>query len=415
MANRIVIIGAGFAGVWSALAAKRLLNIKHKEEDVEIIVIAPEPSMVIKPRLYEANPSAMAHPLSSLFEAAGIKFIQGMVEAIHPDEHTVDTRSAAGVKSSVSYDRLILAAGSTLIRPEKVIGLQQHGFDIDTLDSAAKLESHFEHIASLPVSTARDTVVVCGAGFTGLEIATELPKRLGSNANLRVILVDNADEVGPELGPGPRPIILQALNDLGVEIKLGSAVAKVSAEGITLASGEYIETMTAIWTAGVKATALTQQIPGTKDSLSRFHVDRDLRIPSSKHIFATGDTAYALTDDDGHHATMSCQHATLLGRVSGFNAAADLINEPTVPYVQASYGCCLDLGAWGAVITRGWDRKVMVSGDPAKRVKTYINQELIYPPLSAEEAVAMSNPADYPDGNKLFDQMLATLSLEASA
>lgn len=414
MQNTIVVIGAGFAGVWSALSAKRLLNLKNKDKEVEIIVIAPEPSLVIKPRLYEANASAMAHPLAALFDVSGIKFIKGMVEAIHPDEHTVDTRSASGAQSSISYNRLILAAGSTLIRPQKVTGLQQYGFDIDSLHSAVKLESHLEQLASLPVSQARDTIVVCGAGFTGIEIATELPKRLRQTANLRVILVDNADEVGPELGPGPRPVILQALKDLGVEIKLGSAVSKVSAEGITLASGEHIETMTAIWTAGVKATPLTQQISGLKDSLSRFHVDQDLRIPSSKHIFATGDAARVFLDNKGNCATMSCQHAVLLGRVSGFNAAADLIDEPTVPYSQPSYGCCLDLGASGAVITRGWEREVKVTGDAAKKVKTYINQQLIYPPLDAGEAVAASDPAAYPDTGELFDQMLVTLGAVAA-
>lgn len=409
MQSKIVIIGAGFAGLWSALSAKRLINLKHKQKDIEVIVIAPKPSLVIRPRLYEANASAMAHPLGPLFEAAGVKFIQGTVEAIHPDEHTLDVQSPSGVQSSISYHRLVLAAGSALVRPQKVIGLQQYGFDIDSLDSAVKLESHLERIASLPSSAARDTIVVCGAGFTGIELATELPGRLGKNANLRVILVEYADEVGPELGPGPRPVILQALKDLGVEIKLGSAVSEVGENRVILASGECLETMTAVWTAGVRATPLAQQIPGTKDSLSRFHVDQNLRIPTSSHIFAAGDTARALTETKGHYATMSCQHAMLLGRVSGYNAAADLLGEPTIPYSHVGYGCCVDLGAWGAVVTRGWEREVRVKGDVAKRVKTYINQELIYPPHDAEEAIAAADPIVYPAGEELFDEMIAAI------
>ncbi|KAK7408075.1 hypothetical protein QQX98_009790 [Neonectria punicea] len=199
------------------------------------------------------------------------------------------------------------------------------------------------------------------------------------------------------------------MKDLGVEVKLGSAVTEVDPKGITLSSGEYIETMTAVWTAGVRATPLTQQIPGAKDSLSRLHVDQELRIPTSPHVFATGDAAHALTDDKGHFSTMSCQHAMLLGRVSGHNAAADLLNEPPVPYTQPSYGCCLDLGAWGAVITRGWGREVLVTGESAKRVKTYINQKLINPPHDAEEAIAISDPSPYPDGDELFDQLLVSL------
>ncbi|RDW63280.1 hypothetical protein BP6252_10825 [Coleophoma cylindrospora] len=409
MQSKIVIIGSGFAGVWSAFSAQRLIKLRHQEETVEVIVIAPEPSLVIRPRLYEANASALAHPVGPLLENAGIKFIQGTVDAIHSDEHTVDARSASGVISSISYDRLILAAGSTVLRPQKIQGLEQYGFDVDSLDSAVKLESHLEHLASLQPSPARDTIVVCGGGFTGIELASELPGRLGHMKNLRVVLVENADEIGPVLGPGPRPVILEALESLGVEIKLGSAVTEVSVEGITLASGEYIETKTAVWTAGVRATALTQQIPAVKDALSRLHVDQDLRVPSSKHIFATGDAAHVLADNKDHCAFMSCQHAMLLGRVSGYNAAADLLNESTLPYSQAAYGCCLDLGAWGAVITQGWEREVKVTGATAKRVKTYINQELIYPPSDAETAIAMADPVTYPDGGVLFEQILTTV------
>ncbi|KPM41170.1 hypothetical protein AK830_g5394 [Neonectria ditissima] len=190
----------------------------------------------------------MAHPLGTLFESAGIKFIQDTVEAIHPDEHTVDARSASGVAST------------------------QYGFDVDSLEAAIRLESHLEHLASLPPSPGRDTFVVCGGGFTGIELATELPGRF-SKGDIRVILVEYADEVGPDLEPGPRPVIMKALKDIGVEVKLGSAVTEIDSKGVTSASGEYIETMTPVWTAGVRATPLTQQIPGAKDSLSRLHVD----------------------------------------------------------------------------------------------------------------------------------------------
>jgi NADH dehydrogenase FAD-containing subunit len=187
-------------------------------------------------------------------------------------------------------------------------------------------------MGSLPPSSARDTVVVCGGGFTGLEIATELPKRLAHIPNHRIILIDNSTEVGKQLGPGPRPVITQALEDLRIETKLGSAVAAIDANGVVLASGERIESKTVIWTAGVRASPLTQQIPGPKDGLGRLHVDHHLRVPSSRDIFATGDAACARLDTSGHYTMMSCQHAIPLGRVSGYNAAADLLGKPMIAY-----------------------------------------------------------------------------------
>ncbi|GIJ92620.1 hypothetical protein Asppvi_001898 [Aspergillus pseudoviridinutans] len=385
MSHKIVIIGAGFAGVWSALSAKRLIKLANKEDEFEVVVIAPEPNLVMRPRLYESKASSLVHPLASLFEDARIKFIPGTAKAIHTEGHTVDVRSASGVERTINYDRLILAAGSSVIRPRGVTGLQNHAFDIDSLDAAIKLESHLEGLGALPASPGRDTVVVCGAGFTGIELAAELPQRLGHVANARIVLVGNAENVGPDFGPGPRAVIAQALADLGVEFKLGPGVSAVDAEGVALASGERIETKTVIWTAGVRATPLTKQIPGPKDALGRLYVDRYLRVSSVHGVFATGDAACAIADGKSQYALMSCQHANQLGRVSGYNAAAELL---------------------GALVAGGWEREnIKISGDTAKQVKCYINQKLIYPPDVIQEALTSADPMDF-DSDKLFEQLV---------
>lgn len=403
MARQIVIIGAGFAGLWSALSSKRLINLSNQQDNVKVLVIAPEPSLVLRPRLYEANAAGMTHHLGELFDSAGIEFFQGKVESIDTKTHTVHARPTSNVESttSISYDRLILAAGSLVKQPHGVAGLREFAFDIDALDSATRLEEHLNGLSSLAESPARDTIVVCGAGFTGIELATELPKRLlGHIASPRIIMVESADEIGPGLGPGPRPVIAQAMDELKVEVRTRIAVSSVDAEGLTLSSGERIEAKTIIWTAGVVATPLTQQIHGPKDSFSRLHVDQYLRTLSTDHVYATGDAAYALADDKGHYALMSCQHALQLGRVSGHNAAADLLGEPMVEYSQATYACCLDLGSCGAVIGRGWEREVSVTGDRAKKVKEYINRKLIYPPEDASEALNLADPVG-PESDEL--------------
>ncbi|KAK1706421.1 uncharacterized protein BDZ83DRAFT_593795 [Colletotrichum acutatum] len=405
MSGRIVIVGAGFAGVWSALAAKRLINIYSQTEAFKVTVIAPQACLVMRPRLYEKNPSSMSQNLEPIFKASGIEFIHGSVDDIDAHSHTVSYRSSAGTEHFATYDRLILAAGSSVIRPEQVSGLPQHAHDVDSLEGAIKLETHLNSLGAYPPTTARDTVVVCGAGFTGIEVATELFKRLRCIKNPRVILVEATEVLGQELGPGPRPVITQALEELGIELRLASSITTVDPGAVQLASGEIIETMTTIWTAGVRATPLTQKIPGPKDKLSRLHVDRYLRATSSEHVFATGDAAYAASDNDGHYALMSCQHALQLGRVSGYNAAADLLGVPLFEYRQTSYNCCLDLGAWGAVVTGGWERKVRLTGELAKQAKMYINQTLIYTPEDYHRALEAATPVG-PDSDELFKQII---------
>lgn len=408
MPSRIVIVGAGFAGVWSALSAQRLIDLRKQQEDIEVFVIAPEPWLTMRPRLYEANASTMKQPLAPLFKAAGINFFQGSVQTIDTTSKTVHVQSSSGNESEVAFDRLILAAGSSVIRPKSVTGLDQYAFDIDSLAGATKLEAHLKSLESLPASKGRDTVVVCGAGFTGIELAAELPNLLRHIPNPRVVLVESAPDVGPELGTGPRPTIMKALESLGVEFKLGAAVIAVYPDGVQLSSGEHINAMTVVWTAGMRATQLPQQIPGAKDTLSRLYVDRYLRVPGCEHIFATGDAAHAIADEEGHVALMSCQHANVLGRFSGHNAAADLLGEPAAIYSQPGYGTCLDLGSWGALVAHGWDRDVKITGPVAKQVKQYINQKAIVPPQDAKEAIEAAVPGPY-DTEALFKGILATL------
>ncbi|MEW6151456.1 MAG: FAD-dependent oxidoreductase, partial [Pseudomonadota bacterium] len=235
---------------------------------------------------------------------------------------------------------------------------------------------------------------VAGGGFTGIEAATEVPSRLhkilGKDARLRVVIVDRNETIAPDMGAGPRPIIEEALQKLGIETRLGVGVASLDKSGVTLSSGERIECETAIWAAGMRAAPLTAQIPAERDQFGRLLVDRDLRVPSVSGVFATGDAARAACDDVGNYALMSCQHATRMGAFAGNNAAAELLGVPTRSYHQKAYVTCLDLGEAGALFTRGWERTVAMVGDVAKKTKQEINTVWIYPP-KAERAAALAS------------------------
>jgi len=397
MQHRILIIGAGFAGLWSALAAARRLHLEGKSpHEFEVALVAPEPVLTIRPRLYEAEPEGMATPLAALLDSTNVRYIQGTVQTIRTDSDEVEIVNMHGAHSTIKYDRLIMAAGSSLFRPG-IPGLREHAFSVDQRDEAAALDAHLLALSRQPASAMRDTFIVAGGGFTGLEIATELPARLkailGEQAKIRVLIVEQADTIGPDLGPGPRPVIMQALSQLGIECHFGSAVASIDATGLTTASGERFESATVIWTAGVRASALTVQIPAERDALGRLRVDSHLRVPAVPKVFAAGDAAIAATDDAGHHTLMSCQHAIPLGKSAGDNAAADLLAKPLRPYRQPAYVTCLDLGSSGAVVTQGWDREVWMTGTEAKALKTAINGQLIYPPVGREAAFAAANPA----------------------
>jgi NADH dehydrogenase len=142
-----------------------------------------------------------------------------------------------------------------------------------------------------------------------------------------------------------------------------------------------------------RASSLTAQIPGERDGLGRLHVDAHLQVIGQQDIFATGDVAYAATDDLGNHALMTCQHAIVLGRHAGNNVAAQILGVAPVAYSQPKYVTCLDLGGWGAVYTEGWDRQVKLTRQEGKSLKTQINTVWIYPPAANREvAWAAADP-----------------------
>lgn len=395
MKQHILVIGAGFGGMWTALSATRLFDI-HGHNDVEVTVLAPQAELRVRPRFYEPNAHQLAAPIGELFDAVGVNFIKGSAETIDVEQKRVGYLDASGNQQVCSYDKLVLATGSRLALPNTP-GVAEHAFDVDQIEQAVRLENHLKSLVNLPESQARNTVVVAGGGFTGIETATEMPARLrailGDRADIEVIIVDRGEKVGGSMGAEIAKSIAEASIETGVKWRLKSSVVAVDENGVTLADGQRIDAQTVVWTTGVRASSLTEQIPAERDHLGRLHVDAHLKVIGQEDIFATGDVAYAATDDIGNFALMTCQHAIVLGRHAGNNVAAQILGVDPTPYSQPKYVTCLDLGAWGAVYTEGWDRQVKLVKQEGKSLKTQINTQWIYPPVANREtAWAAADP-----------------------
>lgn len=394
--KKIVIAGSGFSGMWAAISAARAVALSGRERAVEITVVSPTPTLVIRPRLYEAVLEGMDPDLGPLFEAVGVRHLAGLVQTIDAGARRIEVEQPNGTRTSVAYDKFVLATGSRLFNPP-VPGLADYAFNVDQLEDARTLDTHLKSLGGRPETIARNTVVVAGGGFSGIETVAEMPERLravlGADAAIRVVVVEQAPHIGPDLGPVPRPVIEEALAECGVEIITGAAVTEIAPDAVTLSTGERIETNTVVWTAGARANPLAAQIAGERDRFGRVLGDAYLRAPETTDVFVTGDVVRAATDDLGNVAAMSCQHAMSLGRVAGHNAAAELVDLPLHPYSQPRYVTCLDIGPWGALFTEGWDRQVKLTREVGKAVKREINTQWIYPPAPDRAAAfATANP-----------------------
>jgi len=385
MSEAIVIVGGGFAGFWAALAAKRVGGA-----DVEVSLVSREPVLQMRPRLYEASPASLCVDLRAPLGEVGVRFVRGHATEIDLAARRLQLSGGA----QLGYGRLVVATGSILRRPD--IPGAERAWSIDTLDEAIAFERRLSEIGG---TVSRPVVAIIGAGFTGIELALELRDRLAQHAGdalaarTRIVLIERASTVGPELGPGPRPAIEAALAAAQIECHLGVGVRALGRDRVTLTSGTTLHADAVVLTTGMVAAPFVDRIAGERDPLGRLMVDRSLQAPRAAAVFVAGDAAAADTGD-GHLTLQSCQHALQLGRFAGENAARDLLGMPMLSYAQERYVTCLDLGRSGAVFTNGHERAVVQTGADAKQIKRRINTSLIYPPTGSREVLLAASSTD---------------------
>ena len=385
--KRILVLGGGFAGLWSAVGAVRKLDeLGYGPDAVEVTLVNRDGYHNIRVRNYEPDLTSVRVPLDDVLGPIGVARVEGEVASIDLVGQTVmvNTESKPRV---LPYDRLVLALGSQLPRPN-IPRLAEHAFDVDTYNGAVQLNTHLQSLSDRPESPGQFTVLVVGAGLTEIEAATEMPGKLrtilaqsGMNRSFRVILADHNPQVGSDMGEDARPVIEEALAALGIDTRLGIDIVAVTPSSVTLKSGEEIATATVVWCAGMRANPLTRLFPVEHDRSGRVPVDEFMRLKGISHVFAAGDAAWAMMDDT-HVSVMSCQHGRPMRRFAGHNVVCDLLGLPMLPLRIEWYVTVLDLGPWGAVYTEGWDRHVVAKGEAAKRTKQIINCQRIYPPLS---------------------------------
>lgn len=391
--QRILVLGAGFSGLWSAVGAVRKLGeLKVDANEVEVTVVNRDAWHGIRVRNYESDLSDVRVPLDDVLGPIGVRRVEGEVTDLDFTRRKVAVRGAAALQE-LAYDRLVFALGSHLVRPD-IPGFAEYAFDVDTFGGGQRLNLHIAALPSQPASAGQYTALVVGSGLTGLEAATEIVDKLqaaiargggAAKTQPRVIVADHNAHIGSNMGESARPVIGEALARLGIETRIGITVTALDGQGATLASGEVIPAATIVWCTGMRANALTAQFPVERDRFGRVPVDAFMKVKGMEGVFAAGDVASAPLDA-GHASVMSCQHGRPMGRFAGHNVVCDLLGKPMSPLRIDWYTTILDLGAWGALYTEGWDRHVVATGQAAKKTKRLINRERIYPPRSKDRS-----------------------------
>jgi NADH:ubiquinone reductase (H+-translocating) len=362
---RVVIVGAGFGGLW---AAKALANAP-----VEVTIIDRENHHLFQPLLYQVataalSPADVAAPIRGIVGAyRNITVMLGDVSGVDVAARAV---SIAGGRR-VPYDYLILATGAR----HAYFGhddWEPFAPGLKRIEDATEIRRRiliaFERAENETDPDERRrlmNLLIVGGGPTGVELAgaiAELARRALAKdfrnidpRDTRIILVEAGPRLLPSMPEDLSAEALQRLQRLGVEVCLGATVTAVDAAGVTIATAR-VDARTVIWAAGVAASPAGQWISAKCDRAGRIEVNPDLTVPDHREIFAIGDTALML-DATGKPLPGVAPVAKQQGRYVGSLIKTRLRSvERIEPFSYRNYGNLATIGRKAAVIDFGWIR-----------------------------------------------------------
>ncbi|MBA0051655.1 oxidoreductase [Streptomyces sp. AJS327] len=311
MAHHIVVLGAGYAGLSAAKGVARRL----RRAPARVTLVNAAGHFVERVRLHQlaAGRPPKEPPLRDLLAGTGVGLRVARVTAVDAAARTVRLDSAPHV---IPYDTLVYALGSEA--DTTVPGAATHASTVATHRDAVRLRER--------TAAARGSLVVAGAGLTGIETATELAE---AHPGLHVRLV-TAGALGAGLAERGRRYLRDALRRHGVAPREHSPVAEVTPDGLLLACGDEIPAGTVVWTAGFRAPDLARAAGFAVDVHGRLAVDATLRSLSHPEVFAAGDAA-AATGPDGAPCRMSCQTGLPMGAYVARAVAATVTGRVPPP------------------------------------------------------------------------------------
>ncbi|MDQ3687871.1 MAG: NAD(P)/FAD-dependent oxidoreductase [Acidobacteriota bacterium] len=297
--RRVVIIGGGFGGVFTALD---LAN------SCSVTLVSLEDHFIFTPMLYEyVSGEVEAWHIAPRYKELlndGVRFIRGQVAEVN-----FDTREVAieGRDRRLSYDALVLACGS-VTNFWGVEGAEEHALPFRTLAHADDLRARMIHaLDRVPPDTApqevRDAVTfaIVGGGASGVELATKMSdllreafRRRGLQGAARVMLLEMGDRILPGMGGDLREHVTAALANAHVEVHTGARVQEVTPDGFSFEqNGEKngVRAAGIVWTAGVRVSPLIEKLDVEKDERGRVFVEDTLQVRGHGEVFAVGDIA----------------------------------------------------------------------------------------------------------------------------
>jgi NADH dehydrogenase len=357
----LVIVGGGFAGVYTARYLQRRLPA-----DWEIILFSKENHFIFTPLLGDVvgssiNPLHVVWPVRQMARQVSCRTAE--IAGLDLAGREVSYRTANGQPARQAFDQLVLACGS-VVNLDIIPGMAAHGWPLKTMGDALMLRNHLigllekaEVESSQAVRRRLLSVVVVGAGFSGVEVTGEIADLLRASckfyrtimpADIRVTLLEARDRILPELPESLSRFAFKKMTRNRIDIRVRALAQSVTEDGIHLQDGSAIEAGTVVCTIGTAPSPLIAAL-GLPMIGNRLRTEADMRVAGHPNVWAVGDCAAVPSAHDGKIAGPTAQVAVRQARQLADNVRRALDGEATRPFSYKPLGMLASIGAHKAV------------------------------------------------------------------
>jgi NADH dehydrogenase len=360
---RILIVGGGYVGLYCALGLQRRL----RSDEADFTLVSPESFMAYQPFLPEAasgniEPRHVVVPLRRVLKRA--RLITGAVTGLDHDARRARVAPIEGGPYDVDYDVVVVGPGS-VSRVLPVPGLAERAIGFKTVAEAIYLRNHVlsrmdaaESTADAEIRRRALTFLFVGGGYAGVEALAELEDlardacryyRTVRREDMRWVLVEAADGILPEIGPGLGEYALARLSHRGIEVHLNTRLDSAEGGRMRLSNGESFEAETLVWTTGVRPNPLIGRLGFPLDERGRVQTDEFLRVKGVSAAWAAGDGAAVPDLTTGGTSPPTAQHALRQARRLAENLTATLRGGELKPFRYKNLGGLVSLGRYKGV------------------------------------------------------------------
>ena len=358
MPARILIVGGGYIGFYTALGLQKRL----RKGEAEVTLVSPDSFMTYQPFLPEAaagtlEPRHVVIPLRDVLKRTHV--ITAAVTSIDHERKVATITPRKDEPYELQYDEIVMGVGS-VTRTLPVAGLQDHAIGFKTVAEAIFLRNHVLSCLDVAEST-RDTdrkkraltFVFVGGGYAGVEALAEL-QDLAAEAvtryqrvtkdELRWVLVEAGPTILTEMALTAGEYTVELLRKRGMDVYLSTTVESAEGGMVTLSNGESFPADTFVWTAGVKADPLAASLPWAKDGRDRLVTDEYLRVKDVDSAWSAGDCAAVPDVIKGGTCPPTAQHALRQARRLAKNLVAAVRGQELEPFRYRNLGGLASLG-----------------------------------------------------------------------